>query len=559
MPRQSRHSKLAHLLLLAASVPAIAQQPATPQPAALTTLKVNSRLTRVDITVTDANGHPVHGLPQSAFTLKEDGKPQPLKNFEEFGTQKPSPQPAPPQLPPNVYTNAQPQLPNTSAVNVLLVDNVTTGLPPIRNPGNLMTSRDQAIKYVQTMPAGTQVIVLDLAGHIQLVQNLTSDRDVLLAALRSIIPQQGPQTGVPPNSAVSLAELCEVENTQSTMVIAALEGASAFLSSIKGRKNLIWFTPGVPWLTDYGTYEGIPCLRDYTAALERDYNLLAAAQVALYPIDPSGIAAPFSGRAPGPNDHISMEDLADATGGQAFYNTNDLATAIGEAIATGSDSYSLFYVPPTAKYDGQYHKINVKLDQPGLRLVYRKGYTSLDPAKAVSAAQKSLANSASAPAPIPMPDAALHASMVHGAAPSTQILFTVAVTPTTPAASPTDPPRGQLNPNLKLKGKRLVRYDFNYRVLPGDITLTAAPDGKRQASVEFTVAAYDGTGEMLNVLSQTASFSVPPNKLAAFLQQPFPVLLQLDLPPGNLFVRVGVRDLPSEKMGTLEIPVTVAR
>jgi VWFA-related protein len=563
MPQpKAGHLRSLAYLLLAAAIPTIAQQ----QPAQ-TTLKVTTQLTRVDVTVTDANGHPVHGLPQSAFTLKEDGKPQLLKNFEESGTQKPSPQPAPPQLPPNTYTNAQPQTTNTSAVNVLLVDNVTTGRSLKIHPEYVAAATREAAKYLNTMLAGTQVILLDLTTQLQIVQPLTTDRDVLLAALHSVVYKQNPLTTIPcipmaPCDA-GLSDYCRAANAQSQLVVGGLEAASAYLAGIKGRKNIIWFTPGIPWLTDYPSYDRAVCLHDYTGGLQRDYNLLAASQAALYPIDPGGIEAPVpSGFPPSvsvsPSAHISIEDLADATGGQAFYNTNDLTTAIGKAIATGSDSYSLFYVPPTAKYDGQYHKINVKLDQPGLRLVYRKGYTSLDPAKAVSATQKSLANSASAPEPIPMPDAALHASMVHGAAPSTQILFTVAVTPTTPAASPTDPPRGQLNPNLKLKGKPLVRYDFKYAVPPDQLTLTSAATGT-SGSVEFTVAAYDGTGEMLNVVRQTASFTIPPTQLEAFLRHPLPMLLQLDLPPGPIFLRIALHDLSSNKLGTLEIPLTVPK
>jgi len=250
-----------------------------------------------------------------------------------------------------------------------------------------------------------------------------------------------------------------------------------------------------------------------------------------------------------------MEDLADATGGQAYYNTNDLAKVIGDAIANGTDYYSLSYVPPLAKYDGQFHKINVTVNRPGIRLVYRKGYTSIDPAKTPSVPAAQEASDKTQPAA----DAPLYNAMAHGAPPSTQILFTVGITPSATPNHPGDPIAGQLNPNLKLKGKPLTRYDFNYRVLPGDITLADAPDGKHEASVEFTAAAHDGTGEMLNILRQTVSFEVTPNKLAAFLAHPLPVLLQLDLPPGPIFLRAAIRDISSNKTGSLEIPITVPK
>ncbi len=510
MSRSAAHNfKRIACILFAAAILAvaphagIAQQPASGE----TTLKVTSRLTRVDVTATDASGRPVHGLTQSDFTVKEDGKPQPLKNFEELGNDRPALPAALPKLPPNVYTNAQPQAPTTAAVNVLLLDDVSTGYALRIAPQYMSISRAQATKFLQNLAPGTQVILLQLSVGLRVVQPLTTDRDVLLAALHSVTYVQNSRVSLPmcdpsarkkepgycgPPQVVD--EACSVANAQSQTVVDALDNVSAYLTGIKGRKNLIWFTPGIPWLTSFGDYDAVPCMRDYTTSLLRDYNLLAAAQVAVYPIDPAGVVAvpprpgiyPGEGTAapvPGPvtlleGDHFSMEDFAESTGGQAYYNTNDLAKAIGDAIAAGADYYSLSYVPPLAKYDGQFHKINVSVDRPGITLVYRKGYASIDPAKKTSPALAQKAADKTAPPA----DAVLSAAMSHGAAPSTQVLFTVAVTPSAVASKPGDAVLGQLNPKLKLKGKPLVRYDFNYKVLPGDITLTHGSGGEREAS-----------------------------------------------------------------------------
>ena len=58
-------------------------QPAQQQPSAAPTLKVYSRETIVDVTVTDAKGNPVHGLTRDDFTVEEDGHPQPISGFYE--------------------------------------------------------------------------------------------------------------------------------------------------------------------------------------------------------------------------------------------------------------------------------------------------------------------------------------------------------------------------------------------------------------------------------------------------------------------------------------------
>jgi hypothetical protein len=44
-----------------------------------------------------------------------------------------------------------------------------------------------------------------------------------------------------------------------------------------------------------------------------------------------------------------------------------------------------------------------------------------------------------------------------------------------------------------------------------------------------------------------------------FIQGPFRFTQQLDLPPGPLFLRIGVLDPTANRIGTLEIPLTVPK
>jgi hypothetical protein len=74
---------VAALACLALAVWALTQPPNNPPTAP--TVKVYSRETIVDVTVTDSKGNPVHGLTKENFTVKEDNKPQPIRSFEEHG------------------------------------------------------------------------------------------------------------------------------------------------------------------------------------------------------------------------------------------------------------------------------------------------------------------------------------------------------------------------------------------------------------------------------------------------------------------------------------------
>src|ERR1035441_6826634 len=82
------------------------------------TLQVYSREVIVDVTVTDDQGKPVHGLAQSDFTIEENGHPQSIRSFHEFGTRNDSVAAAP-KLPPNTYTNTH-SMPASGPVNIIL-------------------------------------------------------------------------------------------------------------------------------------------------------------------------------------------------------------------------------------------------------------------------------------------------------------------------------------------------------------------------------------------------------------------------------------------------------
>jgi len=340
-------------------------------------------------------------------------------------------------------------------------------------------------------------------------------------------------------------------NRQSELTTNTLAAIAGFVSGIRGRKNLIWFTPGIPWLTNYGRFSRIPCLRDDSSQLHNAYGLLRASQVAVYPIDPKGLTVGSRS-----DDLLSMQDIADNTGGKAYYNRNDLDAAIGEAIANGANYYSLSYVPPLSKYDGKYHTIEVKVDRPGLNLTYREGYTDLDITLPL-AKDKKIAALAAAP-----PVSVFHAAMGYGKPDAAELPFTVTVQPSTQPSKPEGPPGatlvGSLNP--RLKGTPLVPYDVLYELPTGGITLTSDdPAGIQKGSLEFLVAAFSASGELLNSLDQKVTYTIKPDQLAQFRQMQVRVPVQLDLPLGKVFIRAGVLDVSSQKMGITQLSETVTQ
>jgi VWFA-related protein len=69
-----------------------------------------------------------------------------------------------------------------------------------------------------------------------------------------------------------------------------------------------------------------------------------------------------------------MAELADATGGTFFHNSNDLAGGLNKLTQAPEYLYLLEFSPQDTKQDGSYHRLKVKVDQDGLKLQARRGY-----------------------------------------------------------------------------------------------------------------------------------------------------------------------------------------
>jgi VWFA-related protein len=543
-----------------------ANQPTT-QPARQTapvpTLKVYTRETIVDITVTDAKGNPVHGLTRDVFTVKEDNKPQTIRSFHEYGSE---PVAAPAQLPPGTYTNIQPPSAG-AALNILLLDFLNAApIPSISCciPGDASIGpeelhlatraenlvRKEAEKYVSSMPIGTRVSVLGMGQALRILQGFTSDPVLLSAAIDTMPYDLDGRADTGPQACAQ----AEMRNRETMEV---LNQIAADAIGIKGRKNLLWFTVGVPSLNNPG--ERPKCLPDYESDIFKTYGLLAAAEITLYPIDARGIP-PMPSYITGlavahwqqrvGTEQLAMEAWAEQSGGEAFYNSNDLAASIAKAVDKGSSYYTLTYSPPGQKYNWAHHNINVALAAtapPGLHLVYRKTYDAVDPAivKLVPGLTLALTPGTSGPPK-------MYVQMTRAMPTSDALPFDVKVEPDTEPAKPDTAVIGILSP--KLQGKPLTRYTLQYAILGSGIALP-----KGQGGLEFDLAAYDTDGNLVTSLRQAIKLNLAPNDQIELASAAFPYTEQLDLPSGQLFLRVGVLDRTSNKLGTLEIPLTVPK
>jgi hypothetical protein len=139
---------------------------------------------------------------------------------------------------------------------------------------------------------------------------------------------------------------------------------------------------------------------------------------------------------------------------------------------------------------------------------------------------------------------------------SEQIIFDVRVEPSAMAAKAGDPPvMGTLD--ARFKDKPLTRYEFSTSISAGRLAYTDGPNGTHNGSVELDIAAYDADAKLVTGLSQTVTMSLNDTTVAS--NKPLNFSQQIDLPAGQLFVRIGVLDKTSNKVGTLEIPLKVEK
>ena len=69
-----------------------------------------------------------------------------------------------------------------------------------------------------------------------------------------------------------------------------------------------------------------------------------------------------------------MENIAQETGGRAFYSRNGLSDAFASAVNEGAQYYTLAYSPAEIRNDGRYRRIEVTVPSGDYMLAYQRGY-----------------------------------------------------------------------------------------------------------------------------------------------------------------------------------------
>jgi VWFA-related protein len=339
----------------------------------------------------------------------------------------------------------------------------------------------------------------------------------------------------------------------------ALTAVARSVSAYPGRKNLIWLSGTFPVrLKPTGidfyrlnrtqsdeTSTGLADTPDFKAAVRVMTTALATARVAVFPMDVRGLqaggvdltvgaaeSASFSStdNPTAYKDNLntqsetrfqersSIKEVAEQTGGEVLEG-NDVRRAIGKALDDSSTYYTLAYTPAGDESNTQFRKIEVKLNRGGAKLAYRPGYYAT--ATPDTPAQRAHP---------------LIVAMQPGMPASTVIPLTVEVLP----------------PDGTSKKTRI-----NYTIDIRGIDFADTPEHRKRAVIDCIAVAFTQAGMPAGQISNAMDATLGPADYESAQRTGLVVKQELELPPGQYNLRMGVMDRGSQKIGTLDVPLTV--
>ena len=242
--------------------------------------------------------------------------------------------------------------------------------------------------------------------------------------------------------------------------------------------------------------------------------------------------------------------MASSTGGQAFTNVNSLADAVTKAIAAGSTYYTVAYSPSDLKYDGNFRKVEVSTDHPGLQLTFRRGYFADLPGTRSAQERKQLTSSPLAP------DAnrqSIRAAMQRGVPVPTQVLLKTFVGP---AGDPTDDALAENNAAPPATKGPFRKYTVNYAAAPQDFTLKVLSAGHYEAAIEFVIFVYDQNSVVVNSVGQTVRAKMTTEDIKTISRTGLQYHQVVSVPAeGEYALRIAVRDMTGDHIGAVEVPI----
>jgi len=363
-------------------------------------IHVDAREVVVDVTVTDGKGAPVQGLTKDDFSITDEGKPRAITSFAvatAFAPISGMPTPLHSAPEPGVGREA----PAVGHSTAIILDEVNSYME------DAYQARKSVTDVMAKIPPDERIALYAIVRHQGLVlfADYTADRDALRHALtnhrpawmrantRSPMDARGgneldPPAGAPQDercaSAFGLSpadttggdqdmppwsgplatcsELFDAWHSNADEARLSLRTLAEQLTPIPGRKSIFWITEAFPRWLIHGAD---------AVAWDKTLHELNEANAAVNTIDIRGL---ISYGQPATGAISTMIQIAERTGGKAYFNRNDSDGALEQGITASRLIYTLRFALPDSERDKKFHALKVKVNRPHVEVYARQGY-----------------------------------------------------------------------------------------------------------------------------------------------------------------------------------------
>ena len=536
-------------------------------------IRISTQLVQLDVVVTDKTGRVVTNLGKDDFELYDSGRKQQINFFEfvDAGKQRRVPEKEKKQPGQEVREEAGRQGVSEKEVRrifAFVIDDLTIRYEDLTNIREMLTN------FVENQMAGSDLVaIVRTVGGKGLLQQFTTDKDLLRRAIRSLTPSLHPfsvfhnpdvtRVGNPQafvsgeeargsDSVAASGEEIDITSAgddanKTLRAYMSLGTASFVIDSVKtlpGRKTLVLVSGGLPILSSApGTTAGniayfLNSLSDKAtragvAISTMDVRGLQAYTGVASFEDTPGKSSMGAGRSGGfgrtidntqlgdrnPFDqmegHQGLRVLAAETGGIAVLNKNDFNAGLEKIINTSDGYYLLAYTPLDTKFKGDFRKVDVKVRGKDLKVYSRRGYFAREDAPAPAPITKQDQVLAAIKSPLARRDIDLDAMLVYKAAQQNQ-----------------------------------GAIDISIVVDPGKLQFDMV-GGKQQASYDVDGFVFDEFGKLRGGFSETVTATLVPNEYSQALKAGLSYSAHTTLPAGTYQIRLAVRDNNNSKVGTI--------
>jgi VWFA-related protein len=346
------------LALAVLALPTFAQEQVLAQPPQFgEQIDVNAVL--LDVIVTDRKGNHILGLDANDFIVKENGVAQTIDSVDYFTNRR-------------LLNQREEQAPfkvervREDRYFVFFFDKPSDPAPLF---DQLTNARDSVKKFIDQEMKETDLVAI--VGHdvrLKVYSDFTNDKQQLVRALNESTRFGRGILDAPSGEGPSIlrsADRDDVVNGTGT-VYQALDVLADSLRSIRARKNLVLFSPGIAD-HDEGLFAG-ELLLNRSRYLDPALESLNAANVSVYGVQLQRNVDST------PLFHQRLEELSDSTGGRYFRLNVSFKPALDQIEHTNNGYYLVTYRSPHAKGQSGFQKVDVDVKNREFKVVARSGY-----------------------------------------------------------------------------------------------------------------------------------------------------------------------------------------